>query len=41
MKRIVESHQEYFFNAGNAEKYLEDAKKVSKAKFNNFLSTLK
>lgn len=40
MKRIVESHQEYFFNAENAEKYLEDAKKASKTRFNNFLSTL-
>lgn len=40
MKRIVESHQEYFFNAENAEKYLEDSKNASKSRFNSFLSTL-
>ena len=40
MKRIIESHQEDFFNAENVEKYLEDAKNASKVKFNNFLNTL-
>jgi len=40
MKRIVESHQDQFFNTTNAKKYLENAKKSSKVRFNNFLSTL-
>ena len=40
MKRIIESHQEDFFNAENVKKYLEDAKNASKVKFNNFLNTL-
>ncbi len=41
MKRIVESHQDYFFDIENANKYLEDAKNASKARFSNFLSSLK
>ena len=41
MKRIIESHQEDFFNAKNSEKYLKEAKGASKARFGNFLNTLK
>ena len=41
MKRIVENHQDYFFDIENANKYLNDAKNGSKARFNNFLSSLK
>ena len=41
MKRIVESHQDYFFDIENANKYLKDAKNASKARFRNFLSSLK
>ena len=41
MKRIIESHQEDFFNAKNAEKYLEDAKNAPKVRFSTFLNTLK
>ena len=41
MERIVESHQDYFFDTENANKYLIDAKNASKARFNNFLSSLK
>ena len=41
MKRIVEIQQDYFFDSENANKYLKDAKKASKAKFSNFLSSLK
>jgi len=41
MKRIIESHQDYFFDAENAIKYLDDAKSASKARFSNFLTSLK
>ena len=41
MKRIAESHQDYFFDKENATKYLNDAKSASKARFSNFLSSLK
>ena len=41
MKRIIESHQDYFFDIENANKYLNNAKKASKARFRNFLSSLK
>ncbi|MBW1983339.1 MAG: class I SAM-dependent methyltransferase [Deltaproteobacteria bacterium] len=41
MKRIVESHQDYFHDIENANNYLNDAKNASKAKFNNFLSSIK
>ena len=41
MKRIVESHQDYFHDIENANNYLNDAKNDSKAKFNNFLSSIK
>lgn len=41
MKRIVENHQDYFFDIENANKYLNDAKKASKTRFNNLLSSLK
>ena len=41
MKRMVESHQDYFFDIENANKYLDDAKNASKARFSNFLSALK
>jgi 2-polyprenyl-3-methyl-5-hydroxy-6-metoxy-1,4-benzoquinol methylase len=41
MKRIAESHQDYFFEIENARKYLNDAKNASKARFSNFLSTMK
>ena len=41
MERIVENHQDYFFNIENATKYLNDAKNASKARFGNFLSSLK
>ena len=41
MKRIVESHQEYFFDIENANRYLNDAKNASKARFSNFLSSIK
>ena len=41
MERIAENHQDYFFDIENANKYLNDAKNASKAKFNNFLSSLK
>ena len=41
MKRISESHHDYFFDIENANKYLNDAKNASKARFSNFLSSLK
>ena len=41
MKRIVENHQDYFFDIENAKTYLTDAKNASKARFSNFLSSLK
>ena len=41
MKRIVEIHQDYFFDIENANKYLNDAKNASKARFSSFLSSLK
>ena len=41
MKRIVESHQDYFFDIENATKYLNDSKNTSKARFSNFLSSLR
>ena len=41
MERIVESHQDYFYDIENANKYLNDAKNASKARFSNFLSSLK
>ena len=41
MKRIVESHQDYFFDIENANKYLNDVKNASKARFTSFLSSLK
>jgi ubiquinone/menaquinone biosynthesis C-methylase UbiE len=41
MERIVENHQEYFFDIENANKYLNDAKNASKARFSNFLSSIK
>ncbi len=41
MKRIVESHQEYFFDKENANEYLNNAKNASKARYSNFLSSLK
>ena len=41
MERIAESHQDYFFDTENANKYLNDAKNASKARFSNFLSSLK
>jgi len=41
MERIAEDHQDYFFDINNANKYLNDAKNASKARFSNFLSSLK
>lgn len=41
MKRITESHQDFFHDIENANKYLDDAKNASKAKFNNFLTSIK
>ena len=41
MKRIIESHQDYFFDIENANKYLNDAKNASKARFRSFLASLK
>ena len=41
MERIVECHQDYFHDIENANKYLYDAKNASKARFNNFLSSIK
>ncbi|MEA3346685.1 MAG: class I SAM-dependent methyltransferase [Candidatus Auribacterota bacterium] len=41
MKRIAESHQDYFFDIDNANKYLNDVRNASKARFSNFLSSLK
>ena len=41
MKRIVENHQDYFFDIENANNYLNDAKNASKARFSNFLSSIK
>jgi len=41
VKRIVECHQDYFFDTENANKYLNDAKNASKARYGNFLSSLK
>ena len=41
MERIAESHQDFFFDTENANKYLNDAKNASKARFSNFLSSLK
>ena len=41
VKRIVENHQEYFFDTENANKYLNDAKNASKARYSSFLSSLK
>ncbi|MEA3450295.1 MAG: class I SAM-dependent methyltransferase [Bacteroidota bacterium] len=41
MKRIAEKHQNYFFDIKNAKKYLNEAKNASKARFNNFLSSIK
>ena len=41
MKRITENHQDYFFDIENANKYLNDAKNASKARFSNFLSSIK
>ena len=41
MKRIVENHQEYFFDIDNANKYLDDAKNASKVRFSSLLSSLK
>ena len=41
MERIIESHQDYFYDIDNANKYLNDAKNASKAIFNNFLSSIK
>ena len=40
MKRIVEIHQDYFFDTEHANKYLKDAKKASKARFSSFLTSL-
>jgi len=41
MKRIIESDQDFFLDAENANKYLEEVKNSSKARFSNFLSSLK
>ena len=41
MERIVESHQDYFFDIENTNKYLNDAKNASMARFSNFLSSIK
>ena len=41
MKRIAEDHQDYFFDSENANKYLNDAKNASKARYSNFLSALR
>ena len=41
MKRIAENHQDIFLTFNNANKYLNIAKNASKAKYNNFLSSLK
>ena len=41
MKRISESHHDYFLDIENANKYLNDAKNASKARFSDFLSSLK
>ena len=41
MERIVENHQEYFFDKENANEYLNNAKNASKARFSSFLSSLK
>ena len=41
MKRVVENQQDYFFDMDNANKYLEDLKNSSKARYSNFLANLK
>ena len=41
MERIVESHQDYFYDIENADKFLNNAKNASKARFSNFLSSIK
>ena len=41
MERIVESHQDYFFDIENANNYLNDVKKALKTRFSNFISSLK
>ena len=41
MKRVAEDHQDYFFDSEKANKYLNDAKNASKARFSNFLSALR
>jgi 2-polyprenyl-3-methyl-5-hydroxy-6-metoxy-1,4-benzoquinol methylase len=41
MNRIVENHQDFFLDNKNANKYLEELKKSSKARFLHFLSSLK
>ena len=41
MQRVVESHQDYFYDIENANEYLNKAKNASKARFTNFLSSLK
>ena len=41
MQRVVESHQDYFYDIENANEYLNKAKNASKARFTNFLSSIK
>jgi len=41
MQRVVESHQDYFYDIENANEYLNRAKNGSKARFTNFLSSIK
>ena len=41
MQRVVESHQDYFYDIENANEYLNKAKNGSKARFTNFLSSIK
>ena len=41
MERIVENHQDYFFDIEKANKYLNDAKNASNARYSHFLSSLK
>ena len=41
MERIVESHQDYFFDIENTNEYLNNAKNASMARFSNFLSSIK
>lgn len=41
MKRIAENHQNFFLDKENANKYLEETKNSSKARYNHLLSSLK